>query len=58
MKRKVIIFPNQDITNLHGRMGERIMKSIRAQTVKSDDNIRKVAEEYKARVLAERRNGQ
>lgn len=57
MKRKVIIFPNQDITNLHGRMGERIMKSIREQTVKSDDNIRKVAEEYKARVLAERRNG-
>lgn len=44
------------MANLHGRMGEQILRKLRKQTVKSDDNIRKVAEECKMRILAGRTN--
>lgn len=56
MREKTYIKPN--MANLHGRIGEQIMRSIRQHKVKSDDNIRKVAEECKARLLASRENGQ
>ena len=55
MKEKTYFKPN--MANLHGRMGAQIMQSLRSQTVKSDDNIRKVADECKARILAARANG-
>lgn len=56
MKAKTYSKPN--MVNLHGRIGEQILRTLRQQTVKSDDNIRKVAEECKARILADRLNGQ
>ena len=54
MREKTYFKPN--MANLHGRMGAQIMQSLRSQTVKSDDNIRKVADECKARILAAREN--
>lgn len=54
------IFPRFDdrwyinLENLHGRMGEQILRTLRNQTVKSDDNIRRVADECKTRILAEK----
>ncbi len=54
MKAKTFSKPN--MANLHGRMGEQILETLRRQTVKSDDNIRKVADECKARILAERKH--
>lgn len=51
-------YSKPNMANLHGRIGERILKTLRQQTVKSDDNIRKVADECKARILAGRLNGQ
>lgn len=56
VKRKSYSKPN--MANLHGKVGEQILKSLRQQTVKSDDNIRQVAEDCKARILANRKNGQ
>lgn len=47
-------YSKPNMANLHGKMGERILKSLRQQTVETDDNIRKAAEECKARLLAER----
>ena len=54
MREKTYFKPN--MANLHGRMGAQIMQSLRSQTVKNDDNIRKVADECKARILAAREN--
>lgn len=56
MEAKTYSKPN--MANLHGRIGEQILQTLRKQTVKSDDNIRKVAEECKERILAGRSNGQ
>ena len=55
MNTKIYSKPN--MANLHGRIGEQILRTLRQQTVKSDDNIRKVADECKARILAGRLNG-
>ncbi len=49
---KAYIKPN--MANLHGRIGEQILRTLRQQTVKSDNNIKKAAEECKARILADR----
>lgn len=56
LKTKSYSKPN--MANLHGRIGEQILRSLRQQTVKSDDNIRKVAEDCKARLLANRKSVQ
>lgn len=50
-------YSKPNMANLHGRIGEQILKTLRQQSVKSDDNIRKVADECKARILAGRSNG-
>ena len=50
-------YSKPNMANLHGRIGEQILKTLRQQSVKSDDNIRKVADECKARILASRSNG-
>lgn len=50
-------YSKPNMANLHGRIGEQILRTLRQQTVKSDDNIRKNAEECKARILAGRSNG-
>jgi len=55
MKAKNYSKPN--MANLHGKIGEQILRTLRHHTVKSDDNIRKVADECKARILAGRSNG-
>jgi len=54
MKAKLYSKPN--MANLHGRIGEQILRTLRHQTMKSEDNIRKVADECKARLLAGRAN--
>lgn len=51
-------YSKPNMANLHGRIGEQILRTLRQQTVKSDDNIRKAADECKARILAGRENGQ
>lgn len=51
-------YSKPNMANLHGSIGEHILKTLRRQTVKSDDNIRKAADECKARILAGRTNGQ
>lgn len=56
MKTKT--YPKPNMANLYGRIGEQILRTLRQQTVKSDDNIRNVADECKARILAGRLNGQ
>lgn len=50
-------YSKPNMANLHGRIGEQILETLRQQSVKSDDNIRKVAEECKARIMAGRSNG-
>jgi len=50
-------FSKPNMANLHGKIGEQILKTLRQQTVKSDDNIRKAADECKSRILADRSNG-
>ncbi len=50
-------YAKPNMANLHGRIGEQILRTLRQQTVKSDDNIRKAADECKARILADRSNG-
>ena len=50
-------YSKPNMANLHGRIGEQILKTLRQQTVKSDNNIRKAADECKARILAGRSNG-
>lgn len=50
-------YSKPNMANLHGRIGEQILQTLRQQTVKSDDNIRKVSDECKARILAGRVNG-
>lgn len=50
-------YSKPNMANLHGRIGEQILKTLRQQSVKSDENIRKVADECKARILAGRSNG-
>ena len=50
-------YSKPNMANLHGRIGEPILKTLRQQTVKSDNNIRKAADECKARILAGRSNG-
>ncbi len=60
MKGKFIntkTYSKPNMANLHGRIGEQILKTLRQQSVKSDDNIRKSADECKARILAGRSNG-
>lgn len=54
---KVKTYSKPNMANLHGRIGEQILMTLRQQTVKSDDNIRKAANECKARLLAGRLNG-
>jgi hypothetical protein len=56
MKSKNYFKPN--MANLSGKMGENILRTLRHRTIKSDDNIRKVAEECKTRILTSRLNGQ
>lgn len=56
LKAKSYSKPN--MANLHGKIGEQILRSLRQQTVKSDENIRKVAAECKQRLLANRGSGQ
>lgn len=51
-------YSKPNMANLHGRIGEQILRALRQQTVKSDENIRKVANECKARILAGRSNEQ
>ncbi|MCM1539895.1 MAG: hypothetical protein NC121_01395 [Blautia sp.] len=61
MKGKMITarsYTKPNMANLHGRIGDQILKTLRQQTVKSDDNIRKAANECKARILAGRSNEQ
>ena len=53
----VKIYSKPNMANLHGRIGEQILETLRRQTVKSDDNIRKIANECKERILAGRVNG-
>lgn len=55
---KVKKYSKPNMANLHGRIGEQILRTLRHQTVKSDNNIRRVADECKARILADRLNGQ
>lgn len=50
-------YSKPNMANLHGKIGKQILKTLRQQSVKSDDNIRKVADECKARILAGRSNG-
>ncbi|MCM1181888.1 MAG: hypothetical protein NC337_00755 [Roseburia sp.] len=50
-------FSKPNMANLHGKIGEQILRTLRRQTVESDDNIRKAADECKARILAGRSNG-
>lgn len=47
-------YSKPNMANLHGKIGEQILKTLRQQTVKSDNNIRKAADECKARILAGR----
>lgn len=56
IKSTVKTYSKPNMANLHGRIGEQILRTLRKQTVKSDDNIRKVAEECKMRILAGRIN--
>ena len=51
-------YSKPNMANLHGKIGAQILKTLRQQTVKSDDNIRKVANDCKARILADRSNAQ
>lgn len=53
---KVKTYSKPNMANLHGRMGEQILKTLRQQTIESDANIKKVADECKARLLSERLN--
>lgn len=55
--KSIKTYSKPNMANLHGRIGEQILKTLRQQTVKSDGNIRKAAEECKARILAGRSNG-
>lgn len=57
MATKMKTYSKPNMANLHGRVGEQILRTLRQQTVKSDSNIRKVADECKARILAGRSNG-
>ena len=57
MATKMKTYSKPNMANLHGRVGEQILRTLRQQTVKSDGNIRKVADECKARILAGRLNG-
>lgn len=50
-------YSKPNMANLHGRIGKMVLKTLRQQTVQSDDNIRKIADECKARILAGRLNG-
>ena len=55
--KSIKTYSKPNMANLHGRIGNQILKTLRQQTVKSDGNIRKAAEECKARILAGRSNG-
>lgn len=56
MSMKIKTYSKPNMVNLHGRIGEQILQTLRKQTVKSDNNIRKAADECKARLLAGRTN--
>ena len=43
-------FLKPNMANLHGRMEQKILGVLRQQTAKSNDNVRKRAEDGKARI--------
>lgn len=52
--KKEITYSKPNMTNLHGRLGRRILEQIRTNIVPSDENIRREAEECKKRLMAKK----